>query len=89
MAERRKAGKSRAEPSAAGVAAHPEAIEEIFRRFAELDPQPKTELRYRDPYTLLVAVVCRRRRPMPRSTRATPDVRDADTPEKMVDARRG
>lgn len=31
-------------------------IFEIFRRLAELDPEPQTELEYRDPYTLLVAV---------------------------------
>ena len=30
---------------------------EFFRRLAELNPDPETELEYRDPYTLLVAVV--------------------------------
>ncbi len=35
----------------------PEAIEEIFRRFAAANPEPKSELEYRDPFTLLVAVV--------------------------------
>jgi endonuclease III len=29
---------------------------EFFRRLAELNPEPETELEYRDPYTLLVAV---------------------------------
>ncbi|ASG19460.1 MULTISPECIES: endonuclease III [Nitrospirillum] len=32
-------------------------IEEFFRRLAERDPEPKTELEYVNPYTLLVAVV--------------------------------
>src|SRR3954447_26102894 len=30
---------------------------EFFRRLAEANPSPTTELDYRDPYTLLVAVV--------------------------------
>jgi hypothetical protein len=29
---------------------------EFFRRLAELNPDPQTELEYRDPYTLVVAV---------------------------------
>ena len=32
-------------------------IEEVFRRFAALKPDPKGELNYGNPYTLLVAVV--------------------------------
>ena len=32
-------------------------IDEIFRRFHDLDPHRKTELKYRDPFTLLVAVI--------------------------------
>jgi endonuclease-3 len=32
-------------------------IAEIFKRFAAARPEPKGELEYRDPYTLLVAVV--------------------------------
>ncbi|MDG3440402.1 endonuclease III [Nitrospirillum amazonense] len=32
-------------------------IQEFFRRLAERDPEPKTELEYVNPYTLLVAVV--------------------------------
>src|ERR1700747_2054655 len=34
-----------------------EQVDEIFRRFHKADPNPKTELHYRDPFTLLVAVV--------------------------------
>ena len=33
------------------------AVEEIFRRFADKNPEPKGELNYTNPFTLLVAVV--------------------------------
>jgi len=36
---------------------NPQAVEEIFRRLREAMPEPKSELRYTNPYTLLVAVV--------------------------------
>ena len=32
-------------------------IEEIFRRFAEKNPHPKTELEYKNEFTLLVAII--------------------------------
>src|SRR4051794_5541185 len=32
-------------------------IEEAFRRFQAAEPEPKTELKYVNPFTLLVAVV--------------------------------
>ena len=32
-------------------------VEEFFARLQKLDPEPKTELQYVNPYTLLVAVV--------------------------------
>ncbi len=35
----------------------PAAIEEAFRRFQAASPEPKSELQYVNPYTLLVAVV--------------------------------
>lgn len=35
----------------------PERVEEIFRRFAAADPEPKGELEHHDAFTLLVAVV--------------------------------
>jgi len=31
-------------------------VEEMFRRFSERDPEPRGELHYKNPYTLLVAV---------------------------------
>ena len=34
----------------------PAAVFEFYRRLAELDPSPETELEYANPYTLLVAV---------------------------------
>jgi endonuclease-3 len=34
-----------------------ETVAEIFRRFAAASPEPKGELEYRNPYTLLIAVV--------------------------------
>lgn len=35
----------------------PKIREEIFARFAQANPEPRSDLEYRDPYTLLVAVV--------------------------------
>jgi endonuclease-3 len=35
----------------------PEQVREFFRRLAAKLPEPKTELQYINPYTLLVAVV--------------------------------
>ncbi len=86
MAERRKAGKSRAKTKRApGSRLSAEAIEEIFRRFAKLDPQPKTELHYRDPFTLLVAVVLSAQATDASVNRATPELfAIAGTPEKLA-----
>src|SRR6478609_522109 len=49
-------------------------IEEIFRRFAAVDPHPKTELRYVDPFTLLVAVVLSAQATDASVNKATPDL---------------
>jgi endonuclease III len=60
-------------------------IEEIFRRFAKLDPDPKTELDYRSPFTLLVAVVLSAQATDSSVNRATPDLfRVAGTPDKLL-----
>jgi len=60
-------------------------VDEIFARFHAADPHPKTELRYEDPFTLLVAVVLSAQATDTSVNRATPDLfRVADTPEKMV-----
>jgi endonuclease-3 len=60
-------------------------IAEIFRRFQHLDPHPKTELHYKDPFTLLVAVILSAQATDASVNRATPDLfRIADTPEKFA-----
>jgi endonuclease-3 len=60
-------------------------IAEIFRRFAEIQPEPKGELEHTNPYTLLVAVALSAQATdagVNRATRALFKI--ADTPEKMV-----
>ena len=60
-------------------------IDEIFRRFHELDPHPKTELKYRDPFTLLVAVILSAQATDTSVNRITPDLFGiADTPAKLA-----
>jgi len=60
-------------------------IEEMFARFQTADPDPKTELDYRDPYTLLVAVVLSAQATDASVNRATPALfASAGTPAKMV-----
>ncbi len=63
----------------------PEAVHEIFRRFASANPDPKSELEYHNPYTLLVAVVLSAQATDAGVNKATrPLFKVADTPEKMV-----
>lgn len=60
-------------------------IEALFARFRAADPDPKTELDYTDPYTLLVAVVLSAQATDASVNRATPSLfAVAGTPEKMV-----
>jgi len=60
-------------------------VDEIFRRFQEVSPHPKTELHYQDPFTLLVAVVLSAQATDASVNRVTPDLfRIADTPEKLA-----
>ncbi len=60
-------------------------IEEVFRRFKAADPEPKTELRYVNPFTLLVAVVLSAQATDAGVNKATPALfAAADTPEKMA-----
>lgn len=62
-----------------------QAVEEIFRRFSERDPEPRGELDYRNPFTLLVAVVLSAQATDAGVNKATPKLFDlADTPEKMA-----
>lgn len=63
----------------------PEAIDEMFRRFAEAEPEPQGELTHTDPYTLLVAVVLSAQATDASVNRATPALfAAAPTPAAMV-----
>lgn len=63
----------------------PAQIHEIFRRFAAANPDPKSELEYRNPYTLLVAVVLSAQATDSGVNKATgPLFKIADTPQKML-----
>ena len=60
-------------------------IEEAFRRFAAANSNPRGELQYINPYTLLVAVVLSAQATDAGVNKATPALfKLADTPEKMV-----
>jgi endonuclease-3 len=60
-------------------------LNEIFSRFAENKPNPRIELDYTSPYTLLIAVVLSAQSTDKGVNRATPSLFEvADTPEKMV-----
>ena len=59
--------------------------EEFFARFQKRDPDPRSELEYRNPYTLLVAVVLSAQATDKGVNRATgPLFAKVDTPEKML-----
>jgi endonuclease-3 len=60
-------------------------IDEIFKRFRALNPKPETELLYKDPYTLLVAVVLSAQATDKSVNKATSELfKVADTPEKII-----
>jgi endonuclease III len=64
----------------------PDQIAEIFRRFAAANPDPRGELDYINPFTLLVAVVLSAQATDVGVNRATkPLFEVADTPEKMLE----
>jgi endonuclease-3 len=61
-------------------------IGEFFSRFATNDPDPRSELKYINPYTLLVAVVLSAQATDKGVNKATaPLFAQADTPQKMLD----
>jgi len=63
----------------------PQDVEAIFGAFAAADPEPKGELDYINPFTLLVAVVLSAQATDAGVNKATPALFAlADTPEKMV-----
>jgi len=60
-------------------------IEEFFARLKKQNPNPKTELQYRNPYTLLVAVALSAQATDKSVNKATaPLFKQINTPEKMV-----
>ncbi len=60
-------------------------IHEFFSRLQKLNPEPKGELNYTNPFTLLVAVVLSAQATDVSVNKATPALfAAADTPEKMV-----
>jgi endonuclease-3 len=64
----------------------PAEIEEIFRRFAVQRPEPKTELHYLNPFTLLVAVALSAQATDVGVNKATrPLFAIVDTPQKMLE----
>jgi endonuclease-3 len=63
----------------------PAQIEEFFRRLAAARPAPATELAYRDPFTLLVAVVLSAQATDAGVNKATPALfAAASTPQRMA-----
>ena len=63
----------------------PEHVEEFFRRLAERLPDPRSELEFLSPFTLLIAVVLSAQATDASVNKATPALfAVADTPEKMV-----
>jgi len=64
---------------------NPEKRREIFRRLREANPHPSTELKYRTPYELLVAVVLSAQATDKSVNQASAVLFEKfDTPEKMV-----
>ena len=60
-------------------------IDEFYRRLAQKTPKPETELRWKNPYTLLVPVVLSAQATDVGVNKATgPLFKRADSPEKMV-----
>lgn len=60
-------------------------IHEFFARLKEANPEPKSDLEYTNPYTLLVAVVLSAQATDIGVNRATKELfKTVDTPEKMV-----
>lgn len=64
----------------------PAAIEDFFRRLCEANPEPRSELEYVNPYTLLVAVVLSAQATDAGVNRATRSLFEkVETPEAMVE----
>jgi endonuclease-3 len=77
--------KKRKAAKAVGEGFPPEKAADLYRRLAKDRPNPKTELEYRDPFTLLVSVVLSAQTTDVSVNKATPALFEvAGTPEKMV-----
>jgi len=64
----------------------PGEARELFRRLASARPEPRTELHYTDPYTLVVAVALSAQATDVSVNKATKELfKVADTPAKMVE----
>lgn len=86
LASRGAAGKKGATAATAGPQSwRATDIDEAFRRFHAANPEPRGELAYVNPFTLLVAVVLSAQATDAGVNKATPALfAAADTPEKMV-----
>src|SRR5262245_18817520 len=63
----------------------PADVEEIFHRFHAANPEPKGELKYINPFTLLIAVVLSAQATDAGVNKATPALfKLAETPQKMA-----
>ena len=63
----------------------PKKVREIFKRFQEQNPEPKTELNYKTPYELLVAVILSAQATDISVNKATKELfKAANTPEKIL-----
>ena len=64
----------------------PVQIDEAFRRFAAANPEPRSDLQYRDPFTLLVAVVLSAQATDAGVNKATARLyAEADTPQAILE----
>ena len=83
MSERQKTAKPKSKRAPRGLGK--EKTEELFRRLAEDRPDPKTELDFVNPYTLVVAVALSAQATDVGVNKATNKLFEiADTPEKML-----
>lgn len=77
--------KRKAPPAGPSGPDTPERVFEFYRRLADADPAPETELSWTSPYTLVVAVALSAQATDVSVNKATgPLFEVADTPEKMV-----
>ena len=81
--KKRKSGKADANKPSRGFP--PDKAAELYKRLAKSRPDPRTELEYQDPFTLLVSVVLSAQATDVSVNKATPALfAEADTPAKMV-----